>query len=348
MKRYIPIAAAIFLVLCIAIFIVNRKPEKKDETQAPVMTVTAAAVKKIMLAETVRAAGSIAPWREAVIASETDGQRLWQIDAEVGDRVTKGQVLARFKTETLLAERAELKAAWDQADADAERALALKGTGAMSEQTIDNYLNTAAGAKARLDSKDLQIGYAAVTAPDSGIISSSSAILGAVGTQGQELFRIIRQGRLEWQGELTPKQLDRVEKGQTVRLKLPDGNSAEAVISRIAPSLDNKSRMATVYADIKSGSSARAGMYCEGVITLPETPALVLPSESVVIRDGFSYVFRVETSEKGIRAVRRKVETGRMSRGLTEIAGGVAEKDVVAVRGAGFLNDGDFVTVISK
>ncbi|MCD8553605.1 efflux RND transporter periplasmic adaptor subunit [Seleniivibrio sp.] len=239
MKRYIPIAAAIFLVLCIAIFIVNRKPEKKDETQTPVMTVTAASVKKIMLAETVRATGSIAPWREAVIASETDGQRLWQIDAEVGDRVTKGQVLARFKTETLLAERAELKAAWDQADADAERALALKGTGAMSEQTIDNYLNTAAGAKARLDSKDLQIGYAAVTAPDSGIISSSSAILGAVGTQGQELFRIIRQGRLEWQGELTPKQLDRVEKGQIVKLKLPDGNSAEAVISRIAPSLDN-------------------------------------------------------------------------------------------------------------
>lgn len=103
-----------------------------------------------------------------------------------------------------------------------------------------------------------------------------------------------------------------------------------------------------MYADIKSGSSARAGIYCEGVITLPETPAMVLPSESVVIRDGFSYVFRVETSEKGIRAVRRKVETGRMSRGLTEIAGGVAEKDVVAVRGAGFLNDGDFVTVISK
>ncbi|MGE4267253.1 MAG: efflux RND transporter periplasmic adaptor subunit [Deferribacterales bacterium] len=349
MKRYILTGSAILLLICIAVFIiVGRKPEKKDEISSAAMTVTTSMVRRIKLAETVSAAGSIAPWREAVIASEISGQRLGQILADIGDRVTKGQVLARFKTDTLLAERAELKAAWDQADADALRALALKGTGAMSEQTIDGYMNTAAGAKARLDSKDLQIGYAAVTAPDSGIISSSSAILGAVGSQGQELFRIIRQGRLEWRGELTPGQLNRVGKGQTVVLKLSDGGSAEAVISRIAPSLDDKSRMATVYADIKNGSSARAGMYCEGVITLPETPALVLPSESVVVRDGFSYVFSIESSEKGTFAVRRKVETGRIRRGLTEIISGVGEKDIIAVRGAGFLNDRDAVTVITK
>jgi multidrug efflux pump subunit AcrA (membrane-fusion protein) len=58
-------------------------------------------------------------------------------------------------------------------------------------------------AKAQLDAQLLRLKHTQVLAPDSGIISARSATLGAVVGTGTELFRLIRQGRLEWRAEVT-------------------------------------------------------------------------------------------------------------------------------------------------
>src|SRR3546814_9522860 len=60
------------------------------------------------------------------------------------------------------------------------------------------------------------------------VISARTATLGAVAPAGQEFFRLIRQGRLEWRGELTAPQLARVISGQQITLDLPDGTHATA------------------------------------------------------------------------------------------------------------------------
>src|SRR5690606_39080115 len=106
------------------------------------------------------------------------------------------------------------------------------------------------------------------------------ATLGAVATNGQELFRLERQNRLEWRGEFTAAQLASIAIGQEVTLKLPDGHSAEARVRQIAPLLDTRSRLGLVYAAIEPGSMARAGMYVDGRITLPSSRAVVVPASS--------------------------------------------------------------------
>jgi RND family efflux transporter MFP subunit len=295
-----------------------------------------------------------------VVSAQVGGQRVVEILAEIGDVVRAGQVLARFDAATLRAEEAELEASVQQAaaslreaEANRERALLLKERNLLSEQDVTRQVTQAdvaraqlAGAEARLASKRLQLQYTVVVAPDAGVVSARSVTLGSVAQPGDELFRMIRQGRLEWRGELTAQQLTRVAPGDTIELSLPDGARVTARVRQLAPTLSNQSRLATVFAELPEGSGARAGMYAEGTMLLEETTALVVPSTSVVIRDGRSYVFTLDADGNIARVVAALVQVGRRVGDRIEIRQGLAPNARVVEQGAGFLNDGDVVRIV--
>ena len=174
----------------------------------------------------------------------------------------------------------------------------------MTEKEVLQYLTQAKMAGALLASKRLQLRYADVVAPDDGVISARSATLGAVVPVGQELFRLIRQNRLEWRGEVTAAQLARIASGQMITLRLPDGANAMATIRQTAPSLSEQSRLGIVFADIAPGSSARAGMYAAGQVTLGRSDALVVPARSVVRAGRKSYVVGHRRAEARARRSR--------------------------------------------
>ena len=81
-------------------------------------------------------------------------------------------------------------------------------------------------------------------------------------------------------------------------------------------------------------------MYARGEFDLGSTPALTVPQQTVVVRDGFSYVFRLNPDN---RVSQVKVRTGRRAGERLELVEGVAPDAVLALDGAGFLNDGDLV-----
>src|SRR5690606_23476830 len=120
--------------------------------------------------------------------------------------------------------------------------------------------------------------YASVRAPDDGVISSRTATLGAIGSPGTELFRMILRNQYEWRGELTAQQLVNTRIGQSVKLTLPDGSIAHAKIRQISPAFNSQSRMATVYADITPDSHVHAGMYANGVIEMESSKVVSIPS----------------------------------------------------------------------
>lgn len=350
MKKFV-LLAAFAAVLAIAVFVMMRGRDTEapaaPETAAA-LTVTTTAARRADWPEIIRATGAVAPWQEAIIGAEITGQRLTEVLADVGDVVTKGQVLARFDTDTLLAQRAELQATLTQAIAVRDRSQLLRKSAAIAVEKAESDIQQAAIAQARFDALELQIRQATVTAPDDGVISSRTATLGAVGANGQELFRLIRQNRLEWRGQATAQQLARLKPSQRISLALPDGTTANATLRQVAPVLDENTRMATLYADIEPGSAARAGMYGEGRISLDTRSVLLLPAKSVVIRDGRSYVFRLDSVGEKTVVRMAAVVAGRSEGVQTEIAEGVGEGDIVVVDGAGFLNDGDIVRVVGK
>jgi RND family efflux transporter MFP subunit len=181
-----------------------------------------------------------------------------------------------------------------------------------------------------------------VLAPDDGLIAARAATLGAVAAPGQELFRLVRRGRLEWRGEVTAAELPRLRVGQPVTVIAASGARLRGTVRVIAPTVDPQSRNALVYVDLPAGSSARAGMFARGEFEFGATAALTVPQAAVVVRDGFSHVFELGT---GDRVQRRRVEIGRRSADRIEITAGLRPVARVAVSGAGFLNDGDLVKV---
>jgi RND family efflux transporter MFP subunit len=333
----------------------------KAAAPRPALTVTTARPETARLPVGLAANGNVAAWQEAVIGSESNGLRLADVKVNVGDVVRKGQVLAVFDAAPVEADLAQARAAVQEAQAnaaaaraDAERARALQSTGALSEQQITQYLTAertaaarVASAKAIVAQQQLRLKYAQVVAPDAGVISARSATVGAVAGVGTELFRLIRQGRLEWRAEVTSAELPRIKPGQKVVVKTAAGAGVAGRVRTVAPTVDAQSRVALVYVDLppalSAGAPLKAGMFASGEFALGESAALTVPQQAVVVRDGFAYVFRLNTDS---RVSQLKVTTGRRLGDRVEVTGGLAPDVLVVTTGAGFLNDGDLVRVV--
>ena len=326
-------------------------------TPRPALTVILVTPTRIDWPLRVPASGSLAAWQELVVGAEVSGWRLVEVAAQVGDAVKRGQLLARLSTEMLNADMAQTRAAVAEAQAvlaeatgNADRARELKPTGVLSLQQTTQILTAEQTARARLDAllarlqaDQVRQGQARILAPDDGIVSARTALVGAVAQPGQELFRLIRKGRLEWRAEVSSAELSRIRPGMATQLTTPAGQAVKGTVRMVAPTVDVQTRNGLVFVDVAPGSDARAGMFARGEIDMGHASALSLPQTAVQIKDGFSYVMRVGADN---RVVQLKVSTGRRSGERIEITAGLpADARVVAV-GAAFLADRDLVRVV--
>ena len=303
--------------------------------------------------------GSIAAWQEAVIGSESNGLRLVEVRANVGDVVRAGQVLAVFGSESVQADIAqaragllEAQATAAEAQANAERARSLKDSGALSAQQIQQYLTAAQTAQARVEAAQAQLAaqqlrgrQTQVLAPADGVISARLATVGAVAGPGTELFRLIRDSRLEWRAEVTASELARLKPGLPVSVQPAAGGELQGRVRMLAPTVDAQTRSALVYVDLpplKAPGTARPGMFARGEFKLGQSQALTVPQRALVVRDGFEYVFQLQ-ADKRVSEV--QVQTGRRVGDQVEVLSGITPEATLVVQGAGFLNDGDLVQV---
>ncbi|MCX7216096.1 MAG: efflux RND transporter periplasmic adaptor subunit [Burkholderiales bacterium] len=303
---------------------------KPASTAKAALTVSTARPQLTRLSQTLAANGDIAAWQE------------------------------RFSDETVQADLAQTNAALLEAQAtlaeassNAERARSLVNTGAISTQQINQFLTAeqtararVAGAEANVSAQKLRLKFTQLLAPDSGVISSRSATVGAVVANGTELFRMIRKGRLEWRAEVMASELSRIRVGSGVTLVAANGTRLNGKVRMIGPTVNPQNRSALVYVDLLSGASgeaaAKPGMYARGEFTLGSGNGVTLPQQAVVVRDGFSYVFQIKPDG---RVAQLKVKTGRYLQDQVEITEGISLQDEIVVAGAGFLNDGDLVRV---
>lgn len=306
---------------------------------------------------TVSADGSVAAWQEAIVGAETAGLRLQQVLVNVGDTVRRGQVLAVFREDSVQAEVAatraavaEAQAALAEARANAERARQLQPQGFMSAQQVQQAITVEQTARARVDAQkarlavdELRLSHARVVAPDDGVISARSATVGSVVQPGQELFRLIRQGRLEWRGEVPQADLPQIKTGQTVQLSLAGGTPLTGKVRALAPTVNPSTRLGLVYVDLPAGSPAQAGMFASGRIELGRVAAQTVPQSAVLLREGFHLAYVVGADQR-LRAV--KVQVGRREGDRIEVRSGLSPDDRVVVAGGAFLSDGDVVRVV--
>jgi len=371
MKRstLVIVLAVIVLLAAAAAFMFSRgkpaegaaKPKDAAAVQTkPALTVTVAKPETSELTITLAANGNVAAWQEASVGSESNGLRLAEVRVNVGDVVKKGQVLATFSTETVQADVAQARASLAEAKAtaadaagNAARARTLQATGALSQQQINQYQTSEQTAKARVEAAEAVLAAqqvrgrnTQVQAPDDGVISSRTATVGSVLSAGTELFRLIRQGRLEWRAEVTSAELSRVAVGTPAIVISASGAQVSGKVRSIAPTVDPQTRAALVYVDIPNvleNTGIKAGMFARGDFQLGRSSALTVPQASIVPRDGFNHLLLLQPDN---RVAQLKVETGRRVGDRVEITTKLPADARVVVQGAGFLNDGDLVRVV--
>jgi RND family efflux transporter MFP subunit len=345
--------------LALALLAACGKQGEGEGVPRPALTVTAESPVTEAWPVRIPANGTVEAWQEAIIGSDVQALRLAKVLVDVGDTVKAGQVLAVFDDEPVKIDVAQAKAALAQAQAaaaqaheNAGRARVLRGSGAMSDQLITQYLSAeqsalaqTAVAEATLAAQELRLKRTRVLAPDNGVISARTATVGAVFGIGGELFRLIRQGRLEWRAELTDTELEHVVPGTRVRLTFAEGRIAEGSVRMAAPTLNTRTRTGFAYVDLSPDTSVRPGMFVRGEFDLGLRPAITVPSQAVSMREAFNYVFRLEP-DGSVRQV--KVTTGRRVGDRVEILDGLAPDSRIASVGAGFLNDGDLVRLVDE
>lgn len=335
----------------------------KPPSAKPALNVNVVRPEYRELPMTLTANGSIAAWQETIVGAEVGDLQLAEVNVQVGESVRKGQVLAVFNDETVAAEVAKSRAALAEAEANlaearanAERAQNIAGSGALSNQQVNQYLTgekTAQAkmqsAKAQLDVQLIQLKHTRVLASDDGVISSRSATQGAVVGKGQELFRMIRQNRLEWRAEVTAGEMASLRPGVEATVAVPGVGSVNGKVRFLAPTLDSQNRNGLVYVDLPGAAAQglRAGMYAKGEFRLGVKPGLIAPQTAVSLREGFSYVFRLG-QQNGDRAnvSQVKVELGRQTGENLEILSGLQPEDRLVASGVTFLADGDNVRLV--
>ncbi|MCZ8253339.1 MAG: efflux RND transporter periplasmic adaptor subunit [Hylemonella sp.] len=357
-------ARGVALGLCLAPLTAAAADTAAASPAKPALTVSVVQPTSSTLPLRVSANGAVAAWQEAILGAEVAGLRIQEVHVQVGDVVRKGQLLLSFAPESVQADvalaraqLAEAQALAAEAQANAERVRALQGSGALSQQQINQYLTQeqtararVASAQAQLDTQLLRQQQTRLVAPDDGTISARTATVGAVVGSGSELFRLIRRSRLEWRAEVTAPELERIRAGQKVQILTPAGAAWRGQVRMTAPTVDPATRKGTVYVDVlgpakgQGAAPLRPGSYVRGEFELGATTALTLPQSAVVVRDGFSYVYRVGADQ---RVARLKVQTGRVVGERVEILSGVQPSERIVASGGAFLSDGDLVRVVA-
>jgi HlyD family secretion protein len=339
---------------------------------APTQTITVGTVVQGAMGRSLVVNGSLAAWDELPVGAEAGGLAITQVEVEEGDRVTKGQLLAQLDDSVLRAQLAQARAAVAQAEAGLQKAQAMSATagsdvrrakelsknGFISGQLAEQRETTAATAladvnvarqnlvtsKAVADERAAQLAQTEVRAPTDGIVAKRMATLGNVVSVGQQLFKLIRDGRVELRAEVPEMDLVRLTAGQSAKIVASDANGQpfEGKIRLIGATVDPQTRIGMVYIALPDDPALKPGMFVHGEINTGTGNVLQVPEEALVYKDAKPALFTV-SDDNHVKL--HMVQTGARLNGRVEIVSGVAAGERVALAGAGYLKDNDFVRV---
>jgi len=216
-RRRLRVAVPLGLTIVLALCACGRQ-EGADEAavaRQAVMTVTATPLERVELTRTMSLNGSVHAWQDVIIASEVGGYRVADVFVDVGDRVRKGQRLVSLSTALLEAEVATKQATLRQREAELanaqsalDRGQSLAATNVLSKADLDRLTSEQLAAQSRresaradLETSQLRMKFTDVVAPDDGVITSRTVTVGQIAQAGNEMRRLLRNGRFEWRGE---------------------------------------------------------------------------------------------------------------------------------------------------
>lgn len=317
------------------------------------VTVTAAALQN--LPRTVTASGTISAWEEVPVGAETGGLTATAVYVDEGRYVRQGAPLVQLNDALLRAQLRQQQAAVQTAEANAARdqaalgrAQELKERGFLSQASLDTALaNQRASdanllaARASLSETRTRLAQATIRAPVSGLVISRNVTRGQIVSAGTELFRIVRDGRLELDAQVPETDLGLVRAGQSAVVSSDQVGETTGTVRIVTPEVNAETRLGVARISLAGGGGFRPGMFGRARIDVGASPAVTVPTASVLYRENRPGVYILDGQG---RARFRPVVILTRAREWTAVEGVEAGARVI-VQGAGFLGEGDRVRV---
>ncbi len=373
-KRWIkPAAAAVVLALILMTAVVRIGSKKTDTVAIPerLQPVEVVSVMSRPFAEEVSVAGTVIPFAEAKISPKVMG-RVSAVHADMGQRVKQGDVLMTVDQSDYLtalkqaeanlavaeANSIQALAGYEKARADYRRIQELFSQGAASRSQLETAGSQLAAAESAYKANQAQIRQleallekarsdyhnTEVRAPFSGVVARRYVNIGEMVSQQVTVFNIIQDDPLLVRVNLPESMVARVSPGQQVNIFVAaTGKTYRGTVRSAAPQADPQTK--AFAAEIKlegAGPEVRPGMVADLRVRIKEVEsALVVPTDALLDEEGGSGIFVVE---EGV-ARHRKVATGLVGQGYTQVVSGLQPGELVVVRGNHLLVDGMKVRV---
>ncbi|MEM8931650.1 MAG: efflux RND transporter periplasmic adaptor subunit [Acidobacteriota bacterium] len=295
------------------------------------------------------------------------GGRILERPVEVGDRVRRGEALARLESfeaqNTVAAARgqlAELAARRAQAERDLARAEALRASKAATIEEVEHVRAgldaveaAEASATARLREAERLLGETVLDAPFDGTVTAVHFEPGELATPGRPVVTLSGDGDLEVEIEVPESIVSRVAAGSTVTVRIPTlgetGDAIDATVDSVSRAAGGAGRLFPVTVRLSAASGVVVGATAEVRLALAQDAALSVPVEAVIDPGGRQpAVFAI--ADDG-RVTKVRVEIGALlgqrvvvTAPETRLAAG----DRVVVGGQRGLLDGESVEVVTS
>ena len=354
---------AFAIALSCALGLVACKPTEKTASTAEateatrsVVPVEITRVRREAISRDLVVNGTIIPRAQVQVLPKTSG-RLLTLSVQEGDRVTRGQIIARLETPELewqlrqqesgiLTAQANL----DQARDNLSRVSELARDGAISQaqlKTAQTQVRVAeAGvsqARAAINLLKSQLSNGTVTSPITGVVVTRHLDSGALAGPSTPLVTIADTSALQVKLPVAERDLGLVREGGRVTVEsvaLP-GEKFSGRVAEIAPLVDPQTRLIHVKVNLTAPGRLKVGMNVSTRVQGPAHGALVVPSAAIVTDGAEEIVFLANASQ----AVRVAIAAGLRDPHRTEIVSGLKPGDTVIVKGSSFVKDGDPIAV---
>jgi HlyD family secretion protein len=301
--------------------------------------------------------------------------RLETVLVRLGDRVNRGQLIAKVEDREIQEQVKQAQASYEvsqatirQREADLklantnlERSRNLFERQLIPKQTYDDtdaryqaalaQLDLAraqfAQAQARLDELKINLSNTVITSPVSGFIGKRALDPGAWVTPNSSFISVVDIGVVRLVANVVEKDIRRITQGlrADVEVDAYPGEHFVGHVAHIAPVLDPATRTAQIEIEIENPQfRLKPGMYAKVSFTVDQRQnALAVPLVSLVDVAGNRGVFTTHDEERGQIATFKKIDVGIMTDTLVEVLAGLNEGDTIVTTGAAALREGDRV-----
>lgn len=347
------VLAAAILVGCLALTGCNggadaqakdNDGDKKEEKAQEAVPVEVTAVANRPVAASYSGTAPLEARGESQVVAKTSGVAL-QVMAEVGQQVRAGQVLVRLDSDRAALQAAQSAAQVRKLEANYHRSLQLSKQQLVSANDLDQLKFDLENARAVNRLANLEVSYANVVAPISGVIAERSIKTGNFVQLNSPIFRIVDTSRIEATLNVPERELATIKPGLPVQLMVDalPGKPFVGTVDRVAPVVDSGSGTFRVICAFDSAALLQPGMFGRIRIDYDQRAnALVIPRNALLDDENDPAVYVV----RGNKAARVAVKLGYFDGEWVEVRAGLKLGDRVVTAGKVALREGTDVQVI--